>query len=305
MKEGLKKWLLLSGNRYNVVIVLLFIISAIVVIPAINRPTIQNTNNLPYIFSSLAGGNITLITVVVAINQVVLSQEMESPGSIRNQIEQTADYRKQALNRSAPPTELADFLQQLLQKTQEDAQSLEGSLPSSTNEINNRLLKELPEQCKQSSSQVEASSNKLSSVIIPLLGIDFSNYINDCRKLQSNHAKGRDEQFETKLDTLISDLEDLVITRQYFTTALIKEELATLSRLLLYIGVLAVSLPIVLLYHLATYSGTSPSMPILSVFTLITIIVGLTPLTLLIAHILRIATISQYIAIITPFRSQR
>lgn len=304
MQERFEQWLLLTGHRLKIATGILIIMSGIVVIPTITRFTIHNISPLFYICSALIGGNITLITVVVAINQVVLSQELETPGSTREEIERTADYRKQALNQLAPPIEPADFLQQLLQKTQQDAQSLEGLLPDSTTEINDRLLEELPEQCERSSRQVESSTHKLSSVVIPLLGTDYATYIHDCYQLQSAHGKGRTEQFETKLDTLASDLENLVITRQYFTTAFIKEELASLSRLLLYVGVLAVSFPLALLYHLTTYSGASPPMPELYAFTVLTAVVGVVPLALLIAYILRIATVSQHIAVITPFEAQ-
>lgn len=305
MKERFEQWFLLSGYRPNVAVGILIIMSGVVAIPTITQFAIHNISPLFYICSALIGGNITLITVVVAINQVVLAQELETPGSTRDEIEQTASYRKQALDQSAPPTEPATFLQQLLQKTQRDAQSLEGLLPDSTLETNDRLLKGLPEQCEQSSRQVESPSNKLSSVVIPLLGADYATYIHDCYHLKSDYGEGRDGQFETKLDTLASDLEDLVITRQYFTTAFIKEELASLSRLLLYVGVLAVSFPLALLYHLTTYSGASPPMPELYAYTLLTAVVGLVPLALLIAYILRIATVSQYIAVITPFKAQQ
>ena len=243
------------------------------------------------------------MTVVVAINQVILSQEFESPGSIRDEIERTADFREEALNQTAPPTHPADFAQQLLQRTHDYAESLRELLSDSTDESNDRFLRELAEQCDQCSEQIDSSSNSLTSVIVPLLGVDYADYIHDCYQLQSRYEDGDNEELLAALDSLTSCLEDLDIARQYFTTAFMKEELATLSRLLVYIAIVAVAIPIALLYQLTTYSGASPPMEGLFVLTVLTVVVGLQPLAILIAYVLRVASVTQYIAAITPFRA--
>ncbi|MFC7231886.1 hypothetical protein ACFQMM_11570 [Saliphagus sp. GCM10025308] len=130
-------------------------------------------------------GNITLITLVVAINQVILSQELESPGSLRDEIDQSADYRQAALDQPAPPTDPVDFLQQLLQQTQEHAGSLAEFLPDSTSEPDTHLIDELPEECAQISEQLGTGTDKLSSVIVPLLGIEYATHIHECHQLES------------------------------------------------------------------------------------------------------------------------
>lgn len=301
MRDRFEKWLLISAHRYAIATGILAIMAAIVLIPAVTRYTISNITPLFYFTSALIGGNITLVTVVVAINQVILSQELESPGSIRDEIERTADFRQEALDQSAPPTHPADFVKQLLQKTHDHAESLEALLSERTDGMNDRFLTELTEQCQRCDDQIDSSSNTLSSVIVPLLGNDYADYIHDCYRLQSNHEDN--EELTSTLDELTSGLEDLDIARQYFTTTFMKEELATLSRLLVYIAIVAVPMPIALLYELTTYSGASPPMPRLYVLSVLTVVVGLLPLATLIAYVLRVASVTQYIAAITPFRA--
>lgn len=114
MKDRFRRWVLLSGDQHIVAIGILIIMIGVVLIPEVTRFAIRNISPLFYLASALIGGNITLITVVVAINQVILSQELESPGSLRDEIERTADYQQEALDQPTPPTEPADFLQQLL-----------------------------------------------------------------------------------------------------------------------------------------------------------------------------------------------
>lgn len=275
--------------------------AVVVLIPLFSRFAIRNLTPLIYLASTLIGGNITLITLVVAINQVILSQELESPGSLRDEVNQSADYRQAALDQPAPPTDPADFLQQLLQQTQERADSLAEFLPDPTSEPNTHLIDELPEECAQISEQLGTGSDKLSSVIVPLLGIEYGTHIHECHQLESAYEGGEHEQSLSTLDALSTDLKNLDIARQYFTTALMKEELAKLSRSLLYVGVLAISLPIALLIQLATFPMAAAPMPTIFVFTLLTVVVGLIPLALLIAFILRVATVAQHIASITPF----
>ncbi|NUC73619.1 hypothetical protein HTZ84_15110 [Haloterrigena sp. SYSU A558-1] len=301
MDDRVSRWLLLSGDRFTVATGILFAMAVVVLIPLFSQFAIRNLTPLVYLASALIGGNITLITLVVAINQVILSQELESPGSLRDEIDQTSDYRQAALDQPAPPTDPADFLQQLLQQTQERAGSLTEFLPDSTSESDTHLIDELPEECAQISEELGTGSDKLSSVIVPLLGIEYATYIHECHQLESAYEGNEDEQLLSTLDGLSADLKNLDIARQYFTTAFMKEELAKLSRSLLYVGVLAISLPVALLLQLTTFPTAFAPLPIVFVFTLLTVLVGLVPLALLIAFILRVATVAQHIASITPF----
>lgn len=303
MKERFKKWFLISADRYGVAVGILIFMSGVVLIPNFTRLTLRNITPLTYISSALIGGNITLITVVIAINQLILSQELESPGSLREEIERTADFRREALDDPTVPIEPADFLHQLLQQTQEHARSLEGLLPDATNGTTDRLLTELPAQCQRVSDRLDLSSNTLSSAIVPFHSIDYAEYIQDCYQLRLDHEEENQEQLFVTLDALVADLENLDIAEEYFTTAFMKEELSTLSRVMAAIGVMAISVPIALLYQLTAYSGASPPMPGLFALTVLTVVVGLLPLALLISFILRIATVTHYMAAITPFKA--
>lgn len=208
MKEGVRTWLLLTGQRFSVAIGILTIMTGVVVIPNPTRFAMQNMTPLFYIVGALIGGNITLVTVVVAINQVILSQELETPGSLRDEIERTADFRQGALNQPTPPTDPSAFLQQLLQQTHDHARALEGLVPKSGNGTNDWLQNELPRECEQASDQLESASNTLSAVTVPWHGIDFTDAIHDCYQLQSKYEEERDEQLLASLNALTSDLEN-------------------------------------------------------------------------------------------------
>lgn len=303
MTSWVREWVLVSGHRFTLAGgILVFMVGVVVTIPALTQFTIRNTTPLIYMASTLIGGNVTLITVVVAINQVILSKELESPGSLRDEIEQTADFRQSALGEQTPPTRPTDFLQELLEQTRERAQSLEELLPDSKLEAADGLVNDLPEQCRQIDEQLESRPDELSGVVLPLIDIDDVDHIHDCHRLQSNLEAGSHDDVRSTLDSLTANLENLTVARQYFASAFMKEELSMLSRSLAYIGVFAVSVPLALLFQLATYPSAAPPMLGLFTFSVLTVVVSLTTVALLIAFILRIATVAEYIAGITPFK---
>ena len=84
--------------------------------------------------------------------------------------------------------------------------------------------------CAQISEQLGTASDKLASVIVPLLSIEYATHIHECHQLESAYDEGEHEQLHSTLDALTADLKNLDIARQYFTTAFMKEELAKLSR---------------------------------------------------------------------------
>lgn len=302
MKKRVTRWLLLSGHRRTITIGVLSIMTGVVLLPVFTGVSIRNLTPLSYMATGLVGGNITLITVVVTINQLILSEELASPGTLQEEIDRTERFQHEALDQPTPPTEPTEFLQQLLLQTRDRARSLERLHPDSTQSGDIRLLTELPDRCEQDYDQLQSASNSLPSLIVPFLGTNYADYLHEAYGLLSRcdddcHAKLRET-----VETLISDLENLNIAQQYFTAAFMKEELATLSRFLVYVGIVAVATPLALLYELATQPGANPPMARVYALSVLTVIVGLLPLAVLIAFILRISTITQSLAVNIPFK---
>ena len=79
-----------------------------------------------YVFGGLIGGNLTLITVVISINQLVLSRELGAPGKIQQQMKDMNEYRDEiaeATNREILPYLPPAFLELLLKTTRQRAQA--------------------------------------------------------------------------------------------------------------------------------------------------------------------------------------
>lgn len=305
MKEQIKDWVLIYGDRYVITGCLLLVSSGAVLSLLLNS-VIRNTTPLYYLSSGLITGNITLITVVVAITQLVLSRELEAPGQLQDEIEETAEYRQTALDQPDIPTEPSDFLQQLFRQTRQHAQALENPLIESTDRQSgaesNILITGLPDHCEQIADHLEQVDERLFNVISPILGTDYAQYVQESHRLQRKHDEESHERLNGALDRLTTDLIGINVARQYFTTMFVKEELARTSRLLLYIGIPAVAVPVAMLIELTAHTGSVFPQLELVVLSVLTVITGLLPLALLTSFVFRIGTVAQQIAAVTPFK---
>ena len=81
-----------------------------------------------YVYSGLIAGNITLVTVVVSINQLMLSRELQTPGEVRSQISIVIDYRSavEGATGEIAPVEPMGFLHLFVEAAREEAQRLGG-----------------------------------------------------------------------------------------------------------------------------------------------------------------------------------
>ncbi|WP_135824080.1 hypothetical protein [Halorussus ruber] len=99
----------------------------------------------------------------------------------------------------------------------------------------------------------------------------------------------------------MSRLRQIDVARQYFKTLFMQSELASLSRILLSVGVPAEIVSTMMLVAAAgpsaqTFYGGVPPLLLAA-----TVAVGFAPLAVLFAFVLRIATVAQRTAAITPF----
>lgn len=138
-------------------------------------------------------------------------------------------------------------------------------------------------------------------VISLLAGPDFAHHLNrtnDLRGRQHEHLTA--EERET-LDTIADLLGVITVFRQYYKTIALHQELAQLSRQFIFVGfpAVVVALLVPLLYETnpAAVLTSYPLGPIISA----SLAIVLAPLVLLMAYLLRIATIFRYTVSVAPF----
>lgn len=90
---------------------------------------LESTQPLFSVYGGLIVGNLTPITVIVSINQLFLSRELQASGELRTRIEDIVEYREEiesTAGKIAPATPLG-FLRILVEATRQEAKKSVGS----------------------------------------------------------------------------------------------------------------------------------------------------------------------------------
>lgn len=306
-------WLLVVGNRTFVAGGLLAVaFVALVGLELSPLVTVRRTQPLFYLFSALLGGNFTLITVVLSINQLVLSRELGAPHELREQIDGVEAYRRQvaaAADLQTTPIQPPAFLDLLLDLTRRRVQLLDHYVAGlGENDLRrevDELVATITTDTESAQALVQQPNVSTFRAIASTLIANYGQRIHRARQIQKRHRDALSQEAFDALEDLVTQLEQLDIARQYFKTVFIQKELAFLSRVLLYVGVPALfASGTALIWFASSVSGNVSGLPFFHPFAIpAAVVVSLAPFAVLFSFVLRIAVVAEKTATIIPFTS--
>lgn len=306
--EQWRNWFLLNGHRLHVMALTAVAIFAFLAAVSVSGiAPYRDLQPLYYAFSALLSGNLTVITVVVAINQLLLSRAFHTPSEIKSQIQGVIDYRQdiEDIAGRIAPVEPLGFLRLLVENTRREAQTLGGlTISENSEEVHEEvdsIVSDVTAQADRVDDLLQESNASTFDVLSATLTTNYARPVNELRRIKSDYGDQLSGHVEESIESLIHDLEDIDVARQYFKTIYLQEELATVSRLLFYVGLVSLASVVSGLLLLTASKGVSVPRPYLSVVVPALITVGFLPIALLFAFILRIATVTQQTAAILPF----
>ena len=307
-ERGLKEWLVFDGDRLAVAgVVIVGLLAWFVAIDLLGFVPLTDIQALFYAYGGLISGNLTLVTVVVSINQLLLSRELESPGDLRTDIEQVIDYRRgveEAAGTVAPAHPMG-FLRILVENTREEAQDVGGLATSTTTQEAHDAIDEfvtgLTEHFDQLDELLQRSGTGTFGMLSATLTTNYAQEINRIRQLRAEYDDELDEQTHERMERLVEHLEEIDVARQYFKSIYLQQELSALSRILLYAGLPAEVIAVTMLLALSAEPGASILFGYLHAAIPVTLAVAFLPLALLVSFILRTATVTQRTAATVPF----
>lgn len=305
-------WFLLVGDRRLVGAGLLALVALAVgwTVASGLAPLTERTPLL-YLLFSLLSGNVTLITIVVSISQFVLARHLESPGEARTALREAVGYRQEVsevTGERVVPVTPAGFLRTLLASIDRDVDSLrerewadaEGDLRADVE----ALVGELAEHAAAVSALVERTDGSVDRALFSTLEMNYSRFFYGVYRLRAEYGEALPETVDADLRRLERDVEQIDVARRYFKTVLIQTELASLSRLLLLIGLPVLVATVVLMLAFTATAGPAVSAPALSVAIPLVVTAGFAPIALLTASILRLATVVHRTAAMYPFTTR-
>jgi hypothetical protein len=301
------RWVFIDANRLvlsGVVVVGVFALTEALLYADVI--TVGPESTVKTMFGSgVVSGLFTLITVALTINQLISSRVFGSPNTLRERY-QGADELRRSVERvtggSPGPVDIVAFisllgeeLERLAWRLEERAREPPGDVPE--------MVSEYVADLSQYASTVSDVSREMepAAVTSALAGSDYARFVSRTDELVSDHADRLSESAEETLDDVARMMEALAVSRQYFKTITIQQELAALSRHIIFTGLpaLLVAFYVTLTYRTSPTSVLDPSLLPLAVGAAIAVVTA--PLVVLMVYILRIATIMRYTVSVGPF----
>lgn len=314
----LVRWLLLSGDRFAVTAGLTLGVFGFFTILGLFGIITIPPSKMQWFLNGTINGLLTLIPVAVGINQIVLTQELESLNNMHDRTKGTYAFRDHVadtLDTAVSSPRVGEFCNDLITGINDRATQLNEACDDSTAK---QLSDDVDDYTRAITTQTEIASAALSddSGVFDSLSIllDFYNtwQVYTTQRLQATHNDALPETARSAL----TDLEELLLetdtTIDYLKTLWVQRELSEFSRMLLYSGIPAVliaSIGIfgyrnVAIFGTQTISDMSLSQPPIVVVTSALVALSLLPLWLLISYMVRVALVVQRTAAAGPFVSQ-
>jgi hypothetical protein len=312
----LKIWILLDADRRLVAgIPLLLLGVALVVIGAVDpaplREAASSKDPVETLFQALTTAIITGVTLVVSLNQLVLSQELGPLGDQRDRMAGTVAFRRDvadALDVPASPPEPSAFLRSLVDGVGNRARRLGDIVQECDDEEAcervSAFADSLAENADGVTEALEGEQFGTFDVLSAALNFNYSWKIYEAQRLGGEYEAALSDEALDTLDALVETLRFFGPAREHIKTLYFQWELVNLSRgiLLSAVPALAVSIAGVLyLDNPATITGTLLGVDALVLVVVAAVAVSLVPFMLLFAYVLRIATVAKRTLSIGPF----
>jgi hypothetical protein len=317
LKYRPSEWFLLSGSRLAVTGLGLLVVSAAVwAAVATGLSPLERRTPILYLLFALISGNFTLIAIVISISQFVLARHLESPGEIREKMDEMVQYRREVgatTHQRVVPIAPSEFVLLLFRSIDRKGEALSAELAAgdAASPESERLVAEVDELVAGLDEHVEyvialltRPTTGLNYALFATLNAEYERYIYAAWRLRTEHADALPGAVVDALDDLVETLEQVDVARRVFKTVFIQSELAALSRTLLYIGIPVQVGTVVLMLLFTAPAGAAVAPATLRFLIPAVVTVGFAPILLLAAYILRLATVAKRTASMYPFTNQ-
>lgn len=311
----LNQWILLEANRWTIVGLLSLTVFISLVLLAIASPVpaselLELEAPVDTAFQGLSAGIITGVTLVLTINQLVLSQELGPLGQQRDRMQGAMNFRQdieEETELAVSPTEASTFLRALVEATERKAVALQDSVGDgadgeAVDEITS-YVDDLTENAQEVSKQLADAQFGTYQALGAALDYDYSRKIHTARQIQNNHSDVLSDEANKTLDNLEEVLEFLGPAREHFKTYYFQWELINLSYAILFTAIpsLIIAFAMILFFDPELISGTIWEVKSEILIVCLAVTLGVMPFMILFAYILRIATVAKRTLAMGPF----
>jgi hypothetical protein len=262
---------------------------------------LRSADSVDTVFQALIGATVTGVTLVLTLNQLVLSQELGAVGDQRERMDGAMTFRDDVrdLLGETPPAEPSAFLRGIVDEIADRATAVGNSGP--IDDDLESMLDGTVRNAETVSERLDGASFGEFDVVRAALDFNYSWKLHVTQR-----ALDRDDLSEAtreSLEALAEALHLFAPAREHFKTLYFQAELIELSRTVLYTAIpaLVAAIGVVFYVDVETYTGT-----LLGVNTGVLLVsaaaaVVISPFAVLLAYVLRIATVTGRTLSIGPF----
>jgi hypothetical protein len=240
----------------------------------------------------------------------VLSQELGAVGDQRERMKEAMDFRRDiesASDMGTSPPEPAAFIRELVAATEDSAERLrdviEDERDEELRERVNQYVDALDEHAETVRAEIEDAQFGTFDVIWTALDFNYSWKIFQARKIRDQHSESLSEEANNAIDDTIDMLQFFGPAREHFKTLYFQWELINLSRALLYVAppALLVVAGMIMYVDGDAVTGATLGIDHLVLLASAAFAVSVLPFVVLLAYVLRIATVAQRTLAMGPF----
>ncbi|NUC73457.1 hypothetical protein HTZ84_14225 [Haloterrigena sp. SYSU A558-1] len=311
----LKHALLLNANRWLVTAgLMLFVFVGLVIFGGVSPVSLRALMGIKdptgTLFQALTTALITGVTLVVTINSLVLSQELGAVEDQRERLDGALEFRtdvESSIDAPISPPEPASFVQAIIAASEERAVDFrEAVSESQDDELRERVddfVDNVTTHADSIRDDLETAQFGTYEVVKAALDYNYSWKIFRARRIKNSHADSFTDEANEAYDDLLESLKLFGLAREHFKTLYFQWELINLSRAMMYVAVpaLVVTMGMLLFFDADAVVGTYFGVDALVWIVAAAATVAVTPFLLLIAFILRIATMAKRTLAIGPF----
>jgi hypothetical protein len=218
--------------------------SAVIFLVLIQFYPALDADRMRWLFNGLVNGLLSLVTIILTINQLILSRQFGSPRDLYGRLEKRIDFKTQVEDETdavITPSQPGFFMNHLFQSLRGSATEL-GTI-SHRRDHDERLGELLDEYVETIFGQTDRIIDTLQSEpfemrgLLEILSYDDSWQFYTTRRMQTVYEEELSDREAELLTEIRETLKQIDTGRQYFKTLYLQRELSGLSRQVVYVGV--------------------------------------------------------------------
>lgn len=302
------QWVLLVGDRTTVAVLIAAAVFLVVAILASVGVVGLRSSRMMWFLNGTINGLLTLIPIAVGINQIILSQELNPISDFYERLDDTVEFRRQVedlTEATVSSPQASAFCANLFAALREETASFDEACAASDDADLRRdaddYARTVGNQAEQMERTMDGLGDDLVATFLALLDFQDTEHFHGTRYLRNEYDETLPDDAAESLDRIVDLFEDVDTIREYLKTLSIQRELARLSAKLLYTGMFAIviaGLAILGYRNVPTFTLSTAEVTVVAagVFA-----ITLSPLAILVSHMLRVATVARRTATFGPF----